>query len=182
MRWFRRQQAGDNRPLVSGILVTTRRDRHPFAELAVESFLAQDWPHLQVVVYNGTQVPLKRNKRVRELNLRAMTTAQMRNIAVHNADGMYCALLGDDTWYGRAFVSAMMHKIGKESLHLLRYKQVYSVGAGRVHLVDDDRVFCPVWRRTFPAQFGADDQAFTSQFYNVQRIDAASELVIRFAS
>lgn len=182
MNWFRRRQEGSHRPLVSGILVTTRRDRHPFAELAVESFLSQDWPHLQLVVFNGTQVPLKRHKRVRELSLRPMSVPQMRNIARHNADGMYCALLHDDTWYHRTFLPVMMQNIGSESLHLLRYKQVCSVKERRAHLIEDDRLFCPVWRRTHPAQFAEDDAQFVSQFYNVQRIEAPSELAIRFVS
>lgn len=182
MGWFRKKTPQGNVPYVTGLLVTSRRDRHWFAQAAIDSFLAQRWPHIQVVVYNATKVPFKRNSRVRELTLRAMPVEDMRNIALNNADGQYCALLFDDCHYDPGYLKTMMEGIVTEKLHLLKYKEAHSISSGNTHLLDDDRVFCPVWRRTHPARFGPELSQFTERFYNIQRIEASATMVTRFVS
>jgi len=161
-------------------MATTRRDRHPFAQMAVDSFLAQQWPHLQVVVYNGTSVPFKRNRRVRDIQLRAMAQHDMLNLALHNSDGKYCVLLYDDCAYEPEFVQALMRDISADKLHLLQFKEAYSLTDKVTRLVDDDRMFCPAWRRLHPVRFTSDPADFTSKFYNLKRVEARAGLVTRF--
>lgn len=164
-------------------MVVVRPDRLGFAKVAALRFLRQEWPHLHLVVFNATGRSLKfpRMRRFTEIALRAMDEHEMLNLCLHNADGQYCTLLRDDTFYGPHYVSSMMEHAQAETLVLLRRKIRFSVKSGQGELVDDDRIFCPLFARNHPARFVPDGPtAFADQFMIVKRAEGPINSVVRF--
>lgn len=94
-------------PLVSALMVT--RNRMRLARRSLDCLAAQSWPALElVVVDDGDEdyAPLleryKRRMQVRYLRLRPQPEQRLgalRNIALDNARGEFCAQWDDDEWF-----------------------------------------------------------------------------------
>ena len=167
-------------PVVSGLLAASRTDRLPYARIAALGFLKQDWPHLHLVVFNGTKEKfLPRQRQVTEMRLRPMTRAEMLTICLHNANGEYVTVLSDDTWYGPKYVTSLMKERHPEALVLLRRKMCYSVSAKEGFLVDDDSIFCPLFNRSYPVKFEV-GQIFSSQFRRIRHAEGPLNSVVKF--
>jgi O-antigen biosynthesis protein len=95
-------------PLASCIMPTY--DRRPFIWRAVECFLAQDYPNLELIVADdGTDAIedlLPADSRIRYIRLAGkLTTGEKRNAACREARGEYILHWDDDDWYGPGRVS-----------------------------------------------------------------------------
>jgi len=144
------------------------------------SFMAQDWPCLEAVVFNTTDRKLNPPRGIREIRLRAMPQAQMLGLCRHNADGQYCVVLEDDTWYGQGLVTTLMEHAEQDALVLLRRKVRYSVQEQRGYLVEDDSIVCPLFPRVHPAPYGPKLSEMAAQFQYVRHADGPVDLMVKF--
>lgn len=94
-------------PLVSCLMVT--RDRARLAARAVRCLAAQTWPAVELVViddgdedYEPVLAPLRATLAIRYIKLRpepGRWLGALRNLALDEARGAFCAQWDDDEWY-----------------------------------------------------------------------------------
>jgi glycosyltransferase involved in cell wall biosynthesis len=90
-------------PLASCIMPTY--NRRPFLPRAIACFLAQDYPHLELVVVDDGSDPIRdllpADPRIRYLRLEGKrNTGEKRNVACAAAKGEFILHWDDDDWYG----------------------------------------------------------------------------------
>lgn len=99
---FRKQRLARRQPLVSCIMPTA--DRLPLVSLAVAQFLAQDYPHKELVIIDDGQEPIaphvRQDARIRVVRLsRRARLGAKRNYAIQLAQGTVIAHWDDDDWH-----------------------------------------------------------------------------------
>lgn len=90
--------AGEALPLVSCVLVVGQRERARFARVAVNQFVAQTYPNKQLVVVNGSGMPVTNvpHAEILELAVPSGPIGRLRNIGVEAAEGDYLRPFWDD--------------------------------------------------------------------------------------
>jgi hypothetical protein len=163
-------------------MTVVRPDRLAYAKLAAIRYFRQDWPQKHLVIFNATgeRVGVPHKQWLLEIMLRPMPWHQMIALCRHNANGQYCTVLYDDTWYGDHYLSTLMECADQETLVLLKRKLRYSVTEQKGYIVDDDRIACPLFPRLHPAQLGAHFSDFATQFHQVCHADGPLDCAVKF--
>jgi glycosyltransferase involved in cell wall biosynthesis len=89
-------------PLISAIMPTF--NRRPFVPLAIQSFLAQEYPHKELLIVDDGDDPIedliKHLPGIHYLRLKQRTSiGAKRNLACHEAGGEIIVHWDDDDWY-----------------------------------------------------------------------------------
>jgi len=102
-------------PLVTCILVFGQKERMRRARKAVNQFVAQSYPHKQLVIVNATDIPITTvpHPQIKELVFppdSVPLTGTMRNFAIDNADGdLLYPHWDDDDIYDKHLLAYMMN-------------------------------------------------------------------------
>lgn len=168
------------KPLVSALMVHTRSQQAGVARDAIKSLLQQDWPHLEVVVYNATSRPLYRWEvsRVTELNLRPDHHATMLSIALNNCDGEWCAITCPDCWYYPTYISAHMQNAQKRRLSVADLKYAYGLRCNGLVVTSDPKIPSSVFYRFHRVKL---HKPLEPQFEETVRVAHSQPLFVKFA-
>jgi len=118
-----------NEPSVTAVMVTGKsRERLALARVAVDRFLAQDYPNADLLIVNdGADSVLEAPyDRVRELRVarnapgERLTLGELRNIGIERATGQYIIQWDDDDWYAADRISTQVAALGKSRIVCLR--------------------------------------------------------------
>jgi len=118
-------------PSVTAVMVTGKsRERLMFARVAVDRFLAQDYPAADLLIVNdGADSVLEAPcDRVRELHVTGarnasgerLTLGELRNLGIEWATGQYIIQWDDDDWYAAERISTQVAALGKSGIVCLR--------------------------------------------------------------
>lgn len=169
-------------PLVSGLMVFTRPEQLVAARASVESFFAQDWPHKELVVYNSTKCRFKSHwpsaRRVREMNLRAISLPRMEQLCLENADGEWCLKWLPDCVYEPGYIGAHMAQRDKQRLTVMGRVQALALSTNELLTIAG--LCAPSWcfYRHHTVDFA---QELSSQFASVEVLSVQASLVTKFA-
>lgn len=115
-------------PLASCIMPTY--NRRPFISRAVECFLAQDYPSLELIVADdgadAIEDLLPVDSRIRYIRLEGkMSTGEKRNAACREARGEYILHWDDDDWYGPNRVSRQISTLRESNAQVCGSTSLY---------------------------------------------------------
>lgn len=135
-------------PLVTAVLIFTCGDHLHSARASVKSFLAQDWPHKELLVYNATQHSLRPawwqgSARVREIKLRRQSEAWMLQLCFDNAQGEWCLIWLADCYYATNYIRYHMQHRDRLQLVQLRRKTAYILSTRQQATIINDTI--PSW-------------------------------------
>jgi len=112
-------------------MVTTIPERHDFAVESVKDFLAQHWPHKELVIVNATGLPFPKVEGVFEIPARSMEN--LWDFGLTQCRGEWVADWQDDCRYKEVYLHAMARLRSRE-------KRVSLTGYGGVCLSDGQAV------------------------------------------
>lgn len=169
------------RPLVSGLLIVDQVSRLDLAKAVQRAFFAQNWPHLQLTVFNTTGKSLKTwfKPAIKEIALAVRDEAGMLDILRENAPGEWCLLLNDDTWYAPDLVEGLLQAAGETSAAVTLNATAYSVSSGQQQLIHGERAGVYAFKRLTPVDFRAGGYA---QFPHLAKYDNPADAVVKFAA
>jgi len=161
-------------------MVHTRNQQADAARSAIASLLKQDWPHLEVVVYNATSHPLFRLSvgRVLEIHLRPDHPALMLEIAANNCNGEWCLLACPDCWYYPSYAAEHMTMAKKPRLTLAETKYVYGLRDQKLILTSDPGVPSACFYRFRRVKFNL---PLEPQFEETTLVARNKPLLVKFA-
>lgn len=114
-------------PLVSCLMPTG--DRRPFVPLAVERFLDQDHPALELVILDDGDEPVDdlvpRDPRIRYVRLRTrVSLGAKRNLACEMARGDVLCHWDDDDWYAPSRVAWQVRQLARTGADVCGLRQL----------------------------------------------------------
>lgn len=170
-------------PLVSGLMAIDRPALLEVAREAQRCFFAQDWPCLELVVFNATgqRLNLLPSRRVREIRLNPRSRAGMLAIMTENAAGEWCVTWDPDCWYAPGTVSRHMHEREVTSAALFRQVTCYSLTDRKAFIVSDARVVHGSFFRMARLDFGK-EVPFYKQTPRLRMIENTADQVVKFVN
>lgn len=122
-------------PLVSCLMPT--RDRPGFAAIAIRQFLAQDYPHAELIIIDDGAVPLSEelvaNPRIRYVRLaQARSIGAKRNHACREAQGSILVQWDDDDWHGVSRLSRQVAPLVADEADITGLSQTLLFDLGRL--------------------------------------------------
>jgi len=165
-------------PLVTGVLVFSDKNRMRRARKAVNQFVAQSYPHKQLVIVNASDMPVTTHphraiKEVKWEGAENPTTGAMRNAAIDLADGdVLFPFWDDDDVYDKHLLSYLVANYtgGKAVLLSSQIRVDIENSAVYMHVQDGipNTILCPQSHARFLDQTGGEDVAFWNRHWGVK--------------
>lgn len=172
-------------PLISVLMLVTRRALVDMAAEAVRCFCEQSWSSKELCILNttGSRVVCKpHGSSVKEILLRASSEHVGLAILRDNANGEWCTVWEPDCWYREDVISTHMAHRSQRASVLLRNAFCYETDRGRCVTISDNRVTnasfyrtappavpdlsIPLWRQTPTLKVVNNDPAMLVKFVN----------------
>lgn len=171
-------------PYISAYMVVQSASEKADAIRAAHCFYDQTWPVKQLVIVNGTQVPMAlRDKRVKEVLLRSTRLGDLKNAALMATDGEWCFPWSPNGWYAPDYLKFMMASADPRVPLVIQNPYVEN---GEILETTPDRVaffnfFKP--QLSLPAyDASGSDTVFLSKFIAAQRISQVSVMAKHLVS
>jgi len=176
-----------NEPSVTAVMVTGKHpDRLPLARRAIDSFLAQSYPHRDLLIINDGLDPVLEQPcdHVRELQFSGgKTLGELRNVGIEKAIGDFVIQWDDDDWYRDDRISTQVEGLVRSPVVCLRRWIICDILTGEAgvhdawwkrpwHAIEGTVLFPRATSARYPASVRGEDSRFLAALAKHYRVTA----------